>query len=111
MLPALLRLAKTLVAAAGLQAEPAVAPAVFHTLASLLGPVLMLPAIPSLTRRWLRQRHRSGAGDRARPRHPDQNMLATPALEALKLELARILEMARTPRYRHGEIAFRRGQV
>jgi phosphate:Na+ symporter len=96
MLPVLLWLAKFMVATFGLQAEPAVTLAVFHTLVSLLGLLLMLPATPALTR-WLQQRYRSGDEDRARPRHLDQNVLATPtlALEALKLELARILDMAR----------------
>lgn len=71
--------------------SPALLLAIFHTLINVIGVALMRPLIEPLAR-FLASRFRTQEEDESRPRHLDHNVAATPAmaLEALKLELARI---------------------
>lgn len=75
----------------GLGDSPAVLLAIFHSLINLLGVILMRPLIEPLAK-FLQGRFRTQEDDESRPKHLDRNVADTPtmALEALKLELARI---------------------
>lgn len=75
----------------GLGDSPAVLLAILHTLINLIGVILMRPLIEPLAR-FLEGRFQELEDDESRPRHLDRNVADTPAmaLEALKLELARI---------------------
>ncbi len=80
----------------GLPEAPAATLALFHTVFNLLGVALMLP----LTRRlaaFLSRRFVTREETLARPQFLDRTTLATPslAMEALKLELARAIALAR----------------
>lgn len=79
----------------GLDTAPAAVLATFHTVFSLLGVLLLLPATGVLVR-FLERRFVSTEEDRAQPRFLDRNVLATPtlALHALYNELRRIGDLA-----------------
>ncbi len=96
LLPALLWLARGLHGLVAGEPHVAVSLAIFHTLTKLLGIAIMYPATGWLVRR-LEHRFRSAEEDEARPKHLDQNVLATPslAMDALSLELQRMSHNAR----------------
>ena len=96
LLPVLLRGVQLTESLLGLAAQPAVTLALFHTTFNVLGVALMWPLTPPLVR-FLRRRFRTLAETLAQPAHLDQNVLATPslALDALRLELARMAGIAR----------------
>lgn len=75
----------------GLGDSPAVLLAIFHSLINVAGVLLMRPLIEPLAI-FLQGRFRTQEGDASRPKHLDRNVADTPstAMEALKLELARI---------------------
>jgi phosphate:Na+ symporter len=75
---------------------PAVSLALFHTIFNVLGVLLMLPLSARLNR-FLEQRFVTSAERLGRPRHLDRSVVDTPslALDALILELTRLLTLAR----------------
>jgi phosphate:Na+ symporter len=93
LLPAGLWLVAQVRALLALDDNPAATLAVFHTVSKLLGVAMMAPLTSRLVP-LLERRFRTREEDEGRPRHLDQNVLATPtptlALDALTLELARI---------------------
>lgn len=96
LLPGMLWLTEYARTVIGLPAAPAASLALFHTVFNLLGVLLMLP----LTRRlaaFLSRRFITREETLARPHFLDRTVLVTPslAMEALKLELARALTLAR----------------
>ncbi|MCG5529963.1 Na/Pi symporter [Halorhodospira halochloris] len=95
-LPWLLSLATVLAEGVGLQAQPAVILAVFHTLSKLLGVAAIWPLTGRLVE-WLEARFRRRGEDRGQPIYLDSNVLATPslALEAVRSEAERCGSMAR----------------
>ncbi len=96
VLPLLLMAGGGIATLFGLDPQPALVLAVFHTITKLLGMAMVWPLTPWLVRR-LERLFVTGEEDRGRPRHLDHNVAGTPALalEALTLELARIGEIAR----------------
>lgn len=70
--------------------------ALFHSVFNVLGVLILWPFTPRLVKA-LENRFLAAEADAARPRHLDQNVVATPALavDALALELARTGAMAR----------------
>ncbi|HBK54731.1 MAG TPA: Na/Pi-cotransporter II-like protein [Xanthomonadales bacterium] len=90
-LPGLLAIVGWITATLSLAGREATSLAMFHTLANLLGVVLMWPARGVLVR-WLDRRFLRAEEDEARPRYLDRTVMATPhlALDALRLELRRI---------------------
>jgi phosphate:Na+ symporter len=91
LLPAGLWLVAQVRALLSLDDNPAATLGVFHTVSKLLGVAMMAPLTSRLVP-LLERRFRTREEDEGRPRHLDQNVLATPtlALDALTLELARI---------------------
>lgn len=81
----------------GLGDSPAVLLALFHSLINVTGVLLMRPLIEPLAG-FLEGRFRSQEDDQSRPKHLDRNVADTPstAMEALKLELARIDALVHT---------------
>jgi phosphate:Na+ symporter len=75
----------------GLDGSPAVLLAIFHTLINLIGVIAMRPLIEPLAA-FLQGRFQEYAGDESKLQHLDHNVADTPvlALEALRLELARV---------------------
>lgn len=96
LLPLLLWLVDAVGRAAGLDANPAVSLALFHTVFNVVGVMLMLPVTRPLAR-FLEGRFVTSAERLGRPRHLDVNVAATPALalDALAMELQRLLAMVR----------------
>ncbi|MEQ8659363.1 MAG: Na/Pi symporter, partial [Gammaproteobacteria bacterium] len=96
LLPFLLRAVQLTEQLLGLVPAPALTLALFHTVFNVLGVALMWPLTDRLVR-FLRHRFRTLAETLAQPVHLDQNVLATPALalDALRLELARMAGLAR----------------
>ena len=80
----------------GMEPAPALSLALFHTIFNVVGVLLMLPLSARLTRA-LEQRFVTSAERLGRPRHLDGSIVDTPtlALDALILELTRLLGMAR----------------
>ena len=99
-LPLLLALIAALLTWLGSGSQPAVALALFHTLFSVLGVLLMLPLANHLSS-FLGKRFRTGEEDICRPRYIDRNVGSVPSLavEALHREISRlgniVLDMAR----------------
>ncbi len=95
-LPLLLAASKGIAGLLGLDPQPAIVLAIFHTMTKLTGMAIVWPLTPWLVRR-LERRFVTAEEDKGRPRHLDRNVAGTPALalEALGLELARIGEIAR----------------
>lgn len=75
----------------GLDSSPAVLLAIFHTLINLIGVIAMRPLIEPLAA-FLQGRFQEHADDESKLQHLDHNVADTPvlALEALRLELARV---------------------
>lgn len=82
--------------AAGLASNPPAVIAMFHTTFNVLGVAIMTPLTPRLVT-FLEGRFRTLEEVESRPRHLDQNVLASPflALRALALELQRAAGHAR----------------
>lgn len=80
----------------GMEAVPALSLALFHTVFNVLGVLLMLPLTARLIR-VLERRFVTSAERLGRPRHLDRSVADTPglALDALILELTRLLALAR----------------
>ncbi|HSG91188.1 MAG TPA: Na/Pi symporter [Pseudomonadales bacterium] len=81
----------------GMPSVPAVSLALFHTVFNVLGVVLMLPLTPRLAA-FLDRRFVSSAERLGRPMHLDRSVAGTPslAMDALILELTRLLALTRT---------------
>ncbi len=79
-----------------MEAIPAVALALFHTLFNLLGVLLMWPFTSRLAA-FLQKRFVTAAEDLSRPLYLDKTTFATPLLaqDAMRLELRRVLDMGR----------------
>jgi len=97
LLPWIVAVAVTIGRALGAGDLPATLLAIVHTQVNILGILAVWPLLPRLVR-WLEKRF-AGAEreDLARPRHLDDNVLATPrlALDAAWMEIDRMGEMAR----------------
>lgn len=99
-LPLLLALIASLLAWLGSGNQPAVGLALFHTLFSVLGVLLMLPLASHLSN-FLGQRFRTGEEDICRPHYIDRNVGSVPSLavDALHREISRlgniVLDIAR----------------
>lgn len=80
----------------GLAQHPAMTLALFHTVFNILGVLLMWPVSTTLAA-FLEKRFVTAEEIEARPRHLDKNIAVSPklALNALVLELLRILAIAR----------------
>jgi len=91
ILPLMLRGVVSFQSALGLEKEPAVVLALFHTTFNLLGVLLMWPMTTRLTQ-FLKRRFRTVEEDESKPRFLDQNIAGEPvlALRALHRELERI---------------------
>lgn len=78
------------------EAIPAVSLALFHTLFNLLGVLLMWPFTARLAS-FLKKRFVTPAENLSAPRYLDKTTFATPLLaqDAMRMELLRVLEMAR----------------
>jgi phosphate:Na+ symporter len=94
ILPLLLWLTGELGHLLGLSDQPAIVLALFHTVFNLVGVVLLLPFIGSLTR-FLQGRFTTAEEDISRPRHLDRTVSATPAfaVPALEQELHRMQDL------------------
>lgn len=81
----------------GLEKEPALVLAIFHTSFNLLGVFVLWPFTERLVS-FLEKRIGKPGSDKARPRYLDSNILGTPelAIDALALELERIGEITRS---------------
>jgi phosphate:Na+ symporter len=80
----------------GLESEPAIGLALFHTVFNVLGVALLVPITPALVRR-LERSFKTAEEEEARPQYLDQNVLSTPvlAVHALLMELNRAGDIAR----------------
>lgn len=96
MLPGLLWFVDMMAKVMNLEAVPAVALAIFHTLFNVIGVVLLWPFTARLAA-FLRRRFVSVGEDLGQPRHLDTTTLGTPnlALDAIRLELFRIVDLLR----------------
>lgn len=96
LLPAILWLVAMLTDSLGFTQHVATSLAVFHTLANLIGLIIIWPLTGRLVK-WLEARFHSIEEDESRPRYLDKNVQATPALamDALALELTRMSETVR----------------
>ena len=96
LLPVMLWLVSVGGKALGLESNPAVSLALFHTVFNLLGVLLMWPMTERLAQ-FLTQRFRSAEEIEGQPRYLDKTVLASPslALNAACLELGHIAEIVR----------------
>ncbi len=96
VLPLMFGVVDFAVRALDLEMQPAVVLAMFHSLFNMLGVVLMLPFTAKLAA-FLQARFVTTAENLGRPRFLDATTLHTPvlALDAMRLELQRILELVR----------------
>lgn len=96
LLPLMLWLVRETGEALGLADAPAVTLALFHTVFNVLGVALMWPLTPRLAA-YLSGRFSTESERLGRPEFLDHNALANPtlAVEALRLELARVLRLCR----------------
>jgi len=96
LLPLLLWIVRETSEVLGLEDLPAVTLALFHTVFNVLGVALMWPLTGPLST-WLSGRFSTESERLGRPEFLDHNALATPgpALEALRLELGRVLGLSR----------------
>ena len=80
----------------GLNTDPAIVLAVFHTLFNLLGVLILWPFTDKLIS-FIEKRFASLEDERGRPKYLDNNVLSTPslALDALSLEMERIGQLTR----------------
>ena len=94
VLPALLWGTEALGQALGLDSQPIVLLALFHTVFNLLGVALMLPFVGRLAV-FLQRRFTTAEEDISRPRHLDRAVAATPAfaVPALEQELRRMQDL------------------
>ncbi len=96
LLPFMLMLVNWTGQSLGMDEAPAVTLALFHSTFNILGVLLMWPVTDALAR-FLSARFVTQAETLSRPAHLDRNVLITPvlALDALRLELVRMLEICR----------------
>ncbi|WP_420428349.1 Na/Pi symporter [Algiphilus sp.] len=96
LLPIMLWLVSQTSRLLALDAAPAVALAVFHTLFNVLGVLLLWPLTGRLSQ-WLGQRFATAEELLGKPRYLDATTAGTPALalEAMRLELRRMIGMTR----------------
>ncbi len=94
ILPVLLWGTEALSRALGLDSQPVVVLALFHTVFNVLGVALLLPFVRPLTRFLLRH-FTTAEEDISRPRHLDRTVAATPAfaVPALERELRRMQDL------------------
>lgn len=96
-LPVMLWTVAQFEALVGLASNPAVSLALFHTVFNVLGVLLMLPFTVRLAA-FLERRFTSSSELLGRPLHLDRSVAGTPslAMDALILELTRLLALARS---------------
>lgn len=96
ILPLLLIVGKGVAGLLGLDPQPAIVLAIFHTITKLTGMAIVWPLTPWLVRR-LERMFVSAEEDKGKPRHLDRNVAGTPALAlaALDKELIRMGAIAR----------------
>lgn len=96
LLPFMLWVVALLANALDFTEQVATSLAVFHTLANIIGLLIIWP-LTGLLVKWLEARFHSIEEDESRPKYLDRNVQATPtlAMDALILELTRMSETAR----------------
>ncbi|WP_027722370.1 Na/Pi cotransporter family protein [Maridesulfovibrio zosterae] len=97
LLPVIINSILFLTKMVGIEHEPAVILALFHTIFNILGVIIFWPFTSRLVD-FINRRYAKSGDDRTLPQYLDSNVIGTPtlAIDALNLEMERIGEVTRT---------------